>query len=362
MELLTLNPVTLQPEDLIENYESLLWVERYSKYGDFQLITTEISKFINLLPLESYVSLRETTVPMIVEIHKIEKPKNQAPYLTITGRSFETVLERRGSVRELEPSGVRVAWQEEATKESDAAYQAMRQVIGDIDRGVSGLGAIAPAVSALDAIPEVDLTLPADYEPSGTNKYEIKPGSLYSTVTDLLKVNRRGLKAVRPDQAHTQIGIEIYNGANLISEVQFDARFDQFDKAKYLLSHMGETNIAYVYDSTGATLVKKTAADEPSGLARRVLVVDSVSETIGDDELRTSRGLVELYKYNATALFDGEISEQIAAGYNSEYFLGDIVQLVGEYGLSENVRVAEFIRVSDNTGEKAYPAFETIDA
>jgi hypothetical protein len=39
MELLTLDN-NYQPSELIERYASLVWTERYSNAGDFQLVTT----------------------------------------------------------------------------------------------------------------------------------------------------------------------------------------------------------------------------------------------------------------------------------------------------------------------------------
>lgn len=413
MELITLDS-DFQPDKVIENFSSLIWTERYSKYGDFQITSTDINTLINLAPKETCISLRDSSVPMIVEDHKIEKKPNSAPLLTVTGRSFETVLERRASVNALASGTVRVPWSINAAKASDAAYEVVRKVIGDFPRYLAGhqvLATISP-VDANDAIPEIDLTIPADYQVTtwsstpkyeigesvvysgnvyvailaSTNKipsseptywtslgsstgltavaselFEIKPQNLYTTVMELVTTNYRGLKAVRPVIGDTQVGIEIYNGADLTSEVVFDARFDQFDSSAYLLSQRGSTNVGYVYGSNGATKVLKTTAPEPSGLERRVLVVDdSNDDTINTADIRKSRGLIELYQYNATALFDGEVSQQVATGYNTDYFLGDILQFIGEYGLTENVRVVEFIRTSDATGEKAYPAFEAV--
>ena len=141
----------------------------------------------------------------------------------------------------------------------------------------------------------------------------------------------------------------------------FDAKFDQFEDATYLLSYTGSANWAYVFSTSASQTVAKNTSPEPSGLDRRVLYLDVSSETGTDsEESRRTRGLIELYKYNATALFDGQIAEQVADGYNRDYFLGDIIRLDGEYGLSEFVRVAEFIRSDDNTGSKAYPTFEVV--
>lgn len=380
MELMTLDS-EFQPDRLVENYESLIWAERYSSTGDFELHSTDIPNTLRLLPRESYVTLRDSTVPMIVENYKISKALRQAPKIVVTGRSFESVLERRASVRKLQSSYMddpKTPWEVVADKESDAAYIAMRTVLGDFPRykdDVQVLPMVPPAVSPLDAIDEIDLILPADFVPLGETatepKYEIKPDNLYTTVMQLLAANRRGLKSVRPGPNSSKVGIEIYNGANLTGEgstadpdfvVVLDARFDQLDSATYLLSQRGSASVSYVYGSAGATMVMKNTGPEPSGLNRRVILQDlSGDAAINSEEVMVSRGLIELYKYNATVLFDGQVAEQVANGYGKTYHLGDIVKLVGEFGMSQNVRVSEFIRTSDATGEKAYPTFEAVD-
>lgn len=400
MELMTLDG-DYQPSNLVERYNSLIWTERYSTPGDFQLVTTDIERMIKLLPLESLVTLRESTVPMVVEAHKIQKsPKNSnSPQVLITGRSFETVLERRATLlinlNDDGSLGTFRPWNEAANSTSSAAYYAIRRIIGDsVDRRYEliargditeeqinepdliafQLQPQSPWISASDGLPMVDLPLPADFKNvqfSDANPdkqlFQIKFGNLYTVAMELIHANHHGLKAVRPDvNDPAKIAIEIYNGADLTTgpnskRVVFDARFDQFDDATYLLSKAGSTNWAYVVSKTGTSEIEKTQAPEPTGLDRRVLLVDITGEEgVDTPEARRTRALMELYKNNATALFDGKIAEQVAAGFNRKYFLGDIIRLDGEYGLSEYVRVAEFIRSEDNTGSKAYPTFETI--
>jgi hypothetical protein len=360
MEIQTLDS-SFQADQLVENYETAIWTERYAVAGDFQLTFNNIPAGLAQLPEGSFVTLRESTVPMRVETHKIEKKKNAVPVLTVTGRSCEACwLELRQSVKDLPAATGRPAWTMGANKESDAAYKAMRVVLGDAARskdGVELLPIISPAVDPLDAIPQANLVLPVDFETGTTNTYEIKAQNLYTTVLELIAANNHGIKAVRHRDGSPWIDIEIYNGANLTDEIVFDARFDQIDDATYLLSKQGSTNVAYVYGSGGSQKVLKTQAPEPSGLDRRVLLVDDGGATA---ETRTNRGLVELYKYNATALFDGQVAEQVAIDYNKKYFLGDILKLTGQYGLSQDVRVTEFIRSSDNSGTKAYPTFEAV--
>lgn len=367
-----------QPTRLIENYNSLIWTERYAANGDFELVSSDVTSTLKLLPLESFVTIRESTVPMIVEAHKIEKPKGAAAKITVTGRSFESVLERRatrstvaGPVTDPRPM-VTLS----ADKVSDAAYKMLREAIGDVAR--SNLSAVSPA-NANDAIPQVNLVLPVDYTTGTALPFEIKFGNLLAIMYEMLGVNRHGIRSVRPatNSGKVTVDLEIYNGANLTGAgansnpayvVAFDAKFDQFDSSTYLFSYQGSANTAYVYGPGGASVRQKNTGAVPSGLDRRVILIDEASDTnLNTDARRLDRGLVELYKNNAISLFDGETSVQIASRYNKSiaqggFGLGDLILLRGEYpGTSKTVRVAEWIRTSDSSGESAYPAFQTVD-
>jgi hypothetical protein len=384
MEILSLDS-NFQPKALIENYTSCVWTERYNSAGDFEIVSSDIEGIMAALPLESFVTLRESTVPMVAEVYKLSKDMNAAPTLTITGRTLETALERRASVSTLAPAAGRAVWTVTAASPSDAAYKTMRVVLGDVIRtrtddslplsaevsmGATVLTALSPAISAKDAIPQMNLILPKDYSTLTPNSYEIESSDLYSTVMNLIAINHHGIKATRPDPVSapgkTTVDIEIYNGGDLTSLVTFDARFDQFDSSTYLLSSQASTNVGYVYGSNGSDQVLKNTVDathpEPEGLSRRVLLVDGNGDsTLNTSAIRTSRGIAELYQHNVTAIFDGEVAAQVALGYNNSYFLGDLLMLVGEYGLTTTVRVSEFIRSSDSSGEKAFPAFEAVE-
>ena len=64
MEFQTLNE-DFQAEHVVENYETLIWTERYSTNGEFQATFNNIPAGLAQLPEGSYVTLRESTVPMI---------------------------------------------------------------------------------------------------------------------------------------------------------------------------------------------------------------------------------------------------------------------------------------------------------
>ena len=433
MDLIVLNDDN-QPEEYIDNYNSLIWTERYAPYGDFELITGDIERTMALLydisdpEKEINVTVDGSRVTMNAEVFLIEHKKNQGRTLKVTGRSFDNVFERRG-VASVVASGsnVNADWFIPAVKPSDAAYLLLRYILGDSGRTVNGvtLPSVAPLLAPEDEIPEVELIPPTDFgyipqsDPqilpsawvSGTTyvrdsyvvrgaydhvtdgspefmdgaakiyrslmdvtsstepkddpanwvlmSFQIPLGQLDTAFLDLVNMNYHGVRTNRPVPGDSKVGIEIYNGADKRDTVIFDVKQDQVEDSTYLMSQQGSANTAYVYTQTKSETINKTTTTK-SGLRRRVLVVDLTAENVED--LRNP-GLIELYKYNATAMFDGRVAETVAEGYNQEdgYFLGDIVRLVGDFGLERFVRVSEFIRTSDSTGYRAYPTLEVIE-
>jgi len=75
-----------------------------------------------------------------------------------------------------------------------------------------------------------------------------------------------------------------------------------------------------------------------------------------------AQGELSLAEAKETAMFDGSINQDLSSyRYGVDYELGDIVKLVGDYGLEEKARVTEYIRSEDKTGKKAFPTLVTVD-
>lgn len=353
MELSILNS-SFRREKIVEGWNSLVWTERYSSNGDFELVSNDISGVLSQLPLGDdddppiVVAIDDSTVPMIVETHKLEKPKNAPPQIVTSGRSFETVLDRRVTIRAVTPAAKRIEWQVEATNAAIAAWTVAKTIVTD--------GAATP----LDKIPEISL-LNGAFDPGVTQKYPVEPKELYAWMIETLALGKYGLKSRIPSISG-QITVQTYKGVDRTKEVVFDVALDQFDEAAYLLSKLGYKNVMITATANGMEF--SDTGTSPSGLARRVDFQDLSSEVTvpaGTDltNLTVNKGKVALADRLPTALFSGGVAESIGAGYNSTYALGDIVTLQGEYGLSQTARIAEFVRTHDKTGVKAYPTFET---
>lgn len=364
MELVTLN-ANHQPAKLVENYDSLIWTERFNTVGDFEIQTGDIDRFMTVLPEGTVVSLRESNVPMIVETHLIEREKNKPTKLIIKGRAFESILDRRIAV-----SAVAAGlgdWNVVAKIPSDVAYYIINKICVD---GILSASDIFPAA-------QVEFVTPADYlTGTGPNRsFSVPRGQLLSAVLTFLQAEARedltttpdtpavvqhGIRAVRPDASGTAVAIEIYTGTDRYSTVYFDGTRDLLDDGKYLFSKVGSATSAVVLgQSTAVTLEAGTST--PSGMDRRVILVDGSGSGVSDQATLVEHGKISLAEAHATAIFDGSINQDLSPYvYGVDYNLGDIVRLVGDYGLEERARVTEYIRAEDATGVKSYPTLSTV--
>lgn len=356
MELAVLDP-SFRREKLVENWNSLVWTERYSSNGDFQLVSSNIAEIVQNLPVggpldpPTLVAIADSNVPMVVENHKIDKKKNAIPTITTTGRSFETVLNQRIAARKLTSPLRRSTWAVAAQTAAIAAYEVAKEIIVDGD------------LDPLDIIPEINL-LNSVADVGVSQQFPVEPKELHAWMIETLALGKYGLRS-ELGPFLDQIAVIIYKGNDLRGEngVVFDVALDQFEEASYLLSRQAYKNVMITAAANGMEFA--SMGTPPSGLARRVAFQDLSSEVTLPagtplTDLLINKGKVKLADLLPTNLFSGGVSSSIGEGYNDIYALGDIVRLQGEYGLSQDARVAEFVRTEDTSGTKAYPTFEAV--
>lgn len=364
MELVTLD-ANRQPAKLVENYDSLIWTERFNTIGDFEIQTGDIDRFMTLLPEGTIISLRESNVPMIVETHNPVRKKGKPTNLIIKGRAFESILDRRIAIAAVQ-GGIN-DWNVVAKIPSDVAHYIITKICVD---GILSANDIFPASL-------VQFNTPADYLTStGPNRsFSVPKGNLLGAVLTLLQteskadatttpatpaVVQHGIRAVRPAAGATAIAMQIYTGTDRSANVYFDGTRDLLDDGSYLFSKVGSATTAVVLGaSTAVTL--EGGATTPSGMDRRVILVDGTSSGVSDQATLVEHGKMSLAEAHEIAIFDGSINQDLSPYvFGVDYNLGDIVRLVGDYGLEEKARVVEYIRSEDANGVKSYPTLSTV--
>lgn len=364
MDLITLNE-QYQQKKLIENYDSLIWAERFNTLGDFSIQTGDAS-FLDMLPRGTVLSLRESTVPMVVERHLVERKKNQPVKFTIKGREFTKILGQRLAVQSV--VGALGEWSVDVMQPSDVAHFIIVKICVE---GIADVKDIFPPS-------KVQFLTPSDYLEAGrpVRRFSVTRGNLLSAVLGLLQteakaepdtvppsppVDAHGLRAIRPDDSGTAIGIQIYKGVDRSATIRFEGTRDMLDDGSYLFGDEPFASDAYVLGPEGALKLHKGAV-ELSGLERSVILVDASSSGIEDNDTLKTEGTRALMAAKKLARFDGTINQDLSPYiFNQDYGLGDVVTLVGDYGLVTPARVTEYIRSEDATGRKAYPTLVSIE-
>lgn len=74
-----------------------------------------------------------------------------------------------------------------------------------------------------------------------------------------------------------------------------------------------------------------------------------------------TRGYEKLAEYGITKSFEGSIEADTTFKFKKDYFLGDIVTVKNEYGISEKARIIEVIETFDDNGKSIEPKFEYME-
>jgi hypothetical protein len=380
--------VTFLPDDLIEGYTSLIWTERMGDAGGFELMTPDIDQTAALIPEDSLLTLRDSNEVMIVESHNLIRNAEGGAELKIVGSSYETMLQRRIMVA----VAYKKPW---ATLKTYRGPELISLLMWNHLVNATGEDPTraAQTMDAKGAIPNVIVTDSSTIT-GALESWSLEEGEVYSRLRDFLELSDLGIRTIRPtkttanvmsfDTTRTasrgnvskvvtgdisQLRLDVYNGLDRTKDqtdrpvVIFHYSAGHIDDAQYLISHKDYRNIATVVTSVGNYVIVPhtipTQDPNVTGADRRMLWVDGGDK--GDQDQTTflaaamQKGYIELAKHSKVVMFDGAISDMAPYKYNVDYFLGDRVSLIGEFGFEETMLISEYIRTQDINGERGYP-------
>lgn len=342
---------------VIDQFQSLIWTERFSAYGDFELLLLSTLKNRTIfvpgtrlaIDLSSRVMTVETTEDMV-------DPEGRRIF-KVTGRSLEMVLQNRVARGVLSDLTTDPKWILTGLPVAIA-----EQIFHDICvTGILNTGDIIPSVTESNSIFPVDTIA----EPSDTVTYVIDFVTVYQAIKDICDVYNIGFRLVR-NQDTTQLYWDVYMGSDrtthqtTLAAVVFSPDLDNLQNTTELTTVAAYKNVAYVISPVGHEIVYNLDVDPTTnGFDRRVLLVraDDITDPDGPtaSALMTQRGKEELAKNRQFAAFDGEIDQNSNYKYGIHYNLGDLVELRNTDGATSVMQVKEQIFVSDAEGERSYP-------
>ena len=347
---------SFDPIHIIDSFESLIWTDRYSSYGDFDIVADPTELLLGVLSDVKYVAIPESEHMMMLETHAIETDIDTGTSLILKGRSVEYILSRRVIS---EPTSI-VGNLQDGIEDILTDHFISPT---DTDRTISNFTYQASADSAIT-------TLTADTQ---------FLGDIYTIITDLCIANEIGYKITVNSSG--QFVFLLYAGEDRSYQqstnphVVVSPTFDNLLAGSYIESNSLLKTHCFVLGEEGVgniRIVKEVAAPiapEPTGLSRCEMIfessatrtVDGVDLTEAEylDQL-ASNGLEELKKNVYIRSFDGEADTNLLT-FGVDYEMGDILQVMDEYGHSTQARVMEIIYSQNLEGIKMYPTFTNIE-
>lgn len=439
---------------IIDSYESAIWTDRYLEPGDFELYIKIKDTIPSKIAIGRYLSHKDSEHTMIIEKLQIETDVEDGNKLIVTGRSMESILDRR------------IVWKKTIFDAGTSLQTAIKKLITD--------NIISPSISDRKISNFVFSTSTDSKITSLALEGEYMGENLLDIITKICDTNKIGFKII-VDYDTKELKFSLYAGKDRTSiqsansYVVFSPKMDNLLNSNYQDDMTPHKNIAYcvgpeedVYDKvypTGdenpheegwykyvdneyvltedtkvfpAPLVQYYRKDEKEkrrisqvagsgkGLARREIYNDCSSASrqgdvtydpidAGDMQRKSPKeegwyrkvdgeymkaqepyaepgvqyyeknthtkddaefkklllqmGKEKLSENKRKEEIDGEISYNTGVfKYRKHYKIGDVVQIINEYGFKGKKRVTEFI-FSDNVsdGLVCHPTFEMVE-
>lgn len=344
----------LRRTQVVDRFESLIWTERYTAYGDFELVTHSTQANRSLFKGGTRLALNESSRVMEIDTIEDSHTTEGKSILKVTGNSLEKILEDRVAIDSMAGTTANPNWALTGTPANIA-----RTIFNAICR--DGL------LSVSDKIPFLESVITNQFynrpEPSEIISVELEIMSVYQAIKDICESYGLGFYLVRVGDT-SQLRFKIFTGydrtlfQDTFPPVVFSHELDNMQNTSELTSTALYKNVCYVFAKNGSAVVYAPGVDASStGFERRVMYVKHDGDETGAalTTILNQKGYDALAKARGVFAFDGEIPQRGSFKYGKDYFLGDLVDLRNADGVSSRMRVTEQIFVSDAEGDRSYP-------
>jgi len=342
---------------VIDTAKSVIWTERFYSCGDFEIYAKATTELFNICKDGYYVrradegyTYEEEAMTCMIDTILIKTDVENGNYMTVSGKEIKNIV----------------------------SYRVVR---GNF--GISGtIYSVIQAFANVSVYPERSddrdfwpYYLLWDYEHDGpdiastTLDYNIsleKPGSVLEKIHAIgltygyrfyLRLNEE-LKIV----VQARRGKDRSRSQSTLPIVEFSRENDSLISSDYKSYSGNYINSVYSYTMTPeleiiGIWVYREDESPKTGFYRRESIVEiqDPGPDTRQEALKTA-GLDQMSERVMEKSFDVEINTN-GYTYKKDYFLGDIVTVKNEYGISANPRILEVIISEDDTGYYVLPKF-----
>ena len=363
---------------LCDTFSSLIWTERYSGYGDFELYLPASMANINMFARGFYLWLIEPFVHdkngkkietrndvMIIEKTELSTDIEDGDQLIISGRSLESLLLRR-----VIPKKVKY--------ESIDPREIIKTILNE-----NIIKPSEPARKIPNFKMAIDSSQPLD--PKYRQTFEFDGDYVYDAIKTICDTYDLGFSLDLKSDDHWQssyLSFSVLEGTDRSYEqiknpyMVFSPRFDNLVSSDTIEDDTEFYNSAYVAstEETKDNVTRRLIKYVPNNSGRSGWDIRETFYTDSDAKLNDADNhprpdhdiYPELEKYGRDELkaqksnnsFNAEIALLGSVRYHRDYEIGDIIQFDNTYGVNKKARITEYVRNEDDNGYREYPTFE----
>lgn len=347
----------LQRVGVIDYYKSIIWTRRFYEPGDFELCVEASVENIDLLRKDRFVcrdidydnNTGAYTSVMIIEYIQITTSYEDGDTLLVQGRDLKSILSKR------------IVW----------TQTVLSSTLENNIRSVLTQNIISPSITARKIS---NFTLGSTIGGTSSVQIQLTGDNIGEWLTEILTANELGydMQLANGNFVFTLCrGVDRSYDQSVNPYVVFSPTFENLLTSDYVSDSKDARNVALVAGE-GEGTARKTAtagASASSGMARSELYVDA-RDLSTDTEGGTltpaeytaqliTRGIEALSECQSAEVFEGQIDGGTNFVFGTDYFLGDKVEIVNEYGVQLSARIIEIIDSEDESGRTIIPTFST---
>lgn len=380
MELYILG-ANFNPTDLVEDYGSVIWTERFGDSGDVTLVVPDTATNRTRFADGAYLGSDETDQVMVLDTADIKNGE-----IKLTGNTLDKQVFENRLILHADPIT-------DATERwlSDNHAGAFLEEVLTYFATPAGWTTWANAYFASDTTPQgIDMPKQmlsnlvfAEAATSLSSLYSIQNRqTIYDLIKNVAAVAKIGWRLVPASITPTSHQLAWYTWDKGNSDVRFSALQDTLTDVSELRSKRDYKTVAYAispdFDPTDritggveytGVAYAYSGADVETGPNRRVIIVEKTGltdEAVGDNQTKynnimNSAAADALANNNFVKVIDGEVVPQNQYKFGVDYRLGSLVELEDPHGTIQTAVITEYIRSSDANGFRAYPTVSVED-
>lgn len=417
----------LQPAGIVDNFDSLIWAERYDSEGDCELYITATAEYLQVLKKGYYLSRIDSE--MVCQIKKIELDTDveNGNYLIVTGYDAKIILNQRIIWDTISTNGSAEDYARKIVQNNivnpallirkisnfqlgpknnfpeTIAEQASYKNVGskireickkfgwgyrvrvengmfnfDLYKGADRSDSVifSPDFENIistryqeDATSIANVALTAG-EGEGAERIRVSSGTSRGIERHEIFVDARDISRTITYEELTSAYPTIENGGfgyiDSISQKGIVYKMEQIDIPVFDEAQLNQLKIEYpngteviisgylyyrIADATIADLESIDPTAEDNVTLRRLIYNVHLQE----------RAYENMAEYGAVTSFEGSVDSISTFMYNRDYFLGDIVTVENEFGISVAARIMEVTEVFDSNGYQLNLKFEYLE-